>query len=73
MSGGIYNFDPVILPADCRVLGENRNTTLFLLIVGVHDALSTLVFAIEGSGLLQEAIDQSRFTVVDVSNDGDVT
>ena len=73
MSGCINNIDPVILPADCRIFGENRNTPLFLLIVGVHDALSTLAFAIEGSGLLQEAIDQSRFAVVDVSNDGDVT
>ena len=57
---------------DGAVLRQNGDTALFLDIVRVHDALAHLLVGGEGTGLFQKTVDESRLTVVDVRDDGDV-
>jgi hypothetical protein len=57
---------------DRSVLGKNRDATLFFQIVGVHDALNQLLVSSEGAGLAEQLVNQGGFTVVNVSDDGDV-
>ncbi len=73
MSWGVYDVDAVVVPADGGVFRQDGNTTLFLLVVRVHDALCAFVFAIEGAGLAQKFINQGSFTMVNVGNNGNVT
>jgi hypothetical protein len=40
--------------------------------VGVHDPLGAGAAAIEGAGLLQQAVDQRGLAMVDVRDDGDI-
>jgi hypothetical protein len=73
VSGCIDNIYSVIIPLDGRVFGQDGNSPLTLLIVGVHDSFSPLAFSIQGTGLLKETINQGGFTVVNVGNNRDVT
>jgi hypothetical protein len=71
---GINDVDTVVIPFDSGVFSEDGNPTLFLQIVGVHHAFggfSTLIT--EGTGLLQQLINQGSFTMVNVRDDGDIT
>ena len=49
MAGGVDYIDAVVVPADCRVLGKNRDATLFLEIVGIHDTFDLSVAVTECS------------------------
>ena len=70
---GIHDVDVVAVPVDGGVFRQNGNTALFLLVVGVHHALVVELAALQSAGLTQEFVYQGGFTVVNVSNDGDVT
>ena len=70
---GIHDVDVVAVPVDGGVFRQNGNTALFLLVVGVHYAFVVKLVALQGAGLTQEFVYQGGFTVVNVSNDGDVT
>ena len=71
--GRVDDIDSVVAPADSGVFGQNRNATLTLLIVRVHDTLGTRHLPIQRTGLLQKAIHQRRFAMVYVSNNGNIT
>ena len=76
--GGVDEVDFDVAQADRAVLGQNRDAALALLVVGVHDeavlAPHELVefFAAEEARLPEHLIDEGRFAVVDVGDDGDV-
>ena len=69
---GINNIDLDTCIMDGSVLGDNGNSTLTLLIHTVHDALSDFLVIPEGASLLEHAVQQGRFPVVNVGNDGDI-
>ena len=56
------------------VLGQDRDALFLLQITGVHQSLHGVVAAVaQRPGLSQHRIDQGRFSVVDVRDDGDVS
>ena len=67
-----------IADADAAVLRQNRDAALPLLVVGVHDeavlAADEFVqlLGAEQAGLPQHLVDECRFAVVDVSDDGNI-
>ena len=72
VAGSIDDIDPVTIPFDGRVFGQNGNTALTLLIIGIHDPFGAHGFAVQRTGLLQQTVHQGGFTVVNVGNNGDV-
>jgi len=59
-------------PLDRGGFGENGDPALALEVVAVHGAFSGgLIFAV-GARLFQELIDECRFAVVNVGDDGDI-
>ena len=72
MSRGIDDIDPIVPPAERRILGEDGDPALALQLVRVHDALDASCALAERPGLLQQAVDERGLAVVDVGDDGDV-
>ena len=72
MPGRIDNVDSVVIPLNGGILRQDSNSTLPLLIIGVHDPLGTLTLAIERSRLLQQTVDQGRFAVINVRDNRDI-
>ncbi len=72
VAGGIDDVDPGVLPDDRGRLGEDRDPTLALEIIGVHCAFGDTLVLAEGTRLLQEAVDQRGLAMVDVGDDRDV-
>ena len=69
---GIDNIDLYTRILNSGVLGDDGDTALTLLIHTVHDALSDFLVIPEGASLLEHAVQQGRFPVVNVGNDGDI-
>ena len=69
---GIDNIDLDTRILNGGVLGDDGDTALTLLIHTVHDALSDFLVITEGASLLEHAVQQGRFPVVNVGNDGDI-
>ena len=68
----IDDVDASAVPDHRRSLGQNGDAALALEIIGIHGALDhALVLAIR-AGLLQQAVDQGSFAMVDVRDNGDV-
>ncbi len=72
VSGRVHDVDAVVVPANGRVLGQNGDAALPLLVVGVHDALGPFRAAIKRSRLIQQAVHERGFAVVNVGDNGDV-
>jgi len=53
--------------------GLNGNTSLLLILSGVHKSGVTSLGGRDDTGSLDQRVGQSGFTVIDVGNDGDVT
>ena len=73
VAGGVHNIDAVVVPVDGGVLGENGDAALFLLVVGVHQALRSDILAVECARLAEKFINQGCFTVVNVGDNRNVT
>ena len=71
--GRIHDVDLDALPADGRVLGQDRDPPLPLERVGVHDPLLHLLVGAERAGLPEHLIHQGGLAVVDVGDDGQIT
>jgi hypothetical protein len=54
------------------VLGQDRDASFPLQVVGVEDAFPHKLGVAELAALAQQAVDQRRLAVVDVGDDGDV-
>jgi len=68
----VYDVDVSAFVVDRAVLREDRDATLALQVVRVHDAFGNLLVLAERAGLLQQFVDQRGLAVVDVGNDCDV-
>ena len=73
VAGGVDDVDLRPLPANARVLREDRDPALFFEVVGVHHALDERFVLAERPRLAEHVIDQRGLTVVDVCDDRDVT
>src|ERR1035437_7519710 len=74
MSRGIDNINAVITMLYGRNLGGNGDAALFFLVATIHDQVLAhfgLVIA-EGLRLLEQAVNQGCFAVVNVRNDGNI-
>jgi hypothetical protein len=70
---GINDINFYVVVDNRRVLGANGNATLAFLIHGIHNPLAHLVEISGSLGLLQHGINQGGFSVVNVSNNSDVS
>ena len=60
------------LPLKRGDLGEDGDAALALEVVGIHRPLGDPLILAEGAGLGEQPVDQRRFAVVDVGNDGNI-
>ena len=72
VAGRVDDVDLVPLVPNARVLREDRDASLALEIVIVHDAFGDDLIVAEGARLTEHVIDERRLPVVDVGDDGDV-
>ncbi len=72
MPGGINDIDVIVFPVDGGVFGENGNTTLALLIIGIHYPFDLFAAGLQRTGLLQEFINQCGLAMIDVRDNGDI-
>ncbi len=73
MAWRVDDIDPDSPIGDGGVLGQNRDATLSLQRIGVHDQRAHLLVGREDLTLHQQGIDQSGLAVIDLSYDGQVT
>ena len=73
MAWRVDDIDPDSPIGDGGILGQNRDATLSLQRIGVHDQRAHLLVGREDLTLHQQGIDQSGLAVIDVSYDGQVT
>ena len=69
MSGRVDNINFNAFIHNGGILGQDCDTTLFLDIVGVHDALRHFLILPENTALFQQFVYQSRFAMIDVRDD----
>jgi hypothetical protein len=72
VSGGVDNIDFDSLIRNSNVFGENGNPAFPFEIVGVEDLLPGKLGIAELPALPEQTIDESRFAMIDVSDNGDV-
>jgi hypothetical protein len=72
MAGRVDDIDPDVFPHHRGRLGENGDPALALEIVRIHDSFGDALIVAEGARLLQQSVDERRFAVVDMGDDGDV-
>jgi hypothetical protein len=72
VSGRVDDVDARAAVLDGAVLGEDRDATLALDVIRIHDPLAHALMSRERAGLIEQAVDQGRLAVVDVRDDGDV-
>ena len=69
----IQDVDFAAIMHNGSVLGQDGDSTFSFLIVGVHDPFLHLLVGTEYTALFQHGVHQGSLTVVDVSDDGNVT
>ena len=73
VSRGVYDVNDVLIPVNGSVLGLNGDAFFTFQIHGVHGALGDgLVFTV-GAASLKKLIDEGRFAMVNVGDDGEVS
>ena len=72
MSRGVDDIDPVLVPLDGRVLGQDGDAALLFERIRVHDAFGDDRAGVERAGLLQKLVDKGGLAVVDMRDDRDV-
>ncbi len=73
VSRRVDDVDAGPLVGDRRVLGEDGDAALALLIVGVQGALSDHLVVAEGAGIAEHRVHQRGLAMVDVGDDGQVS
>ena len=68
----VDDIDPDTLVGHGGVLGQDGDAALPLQGIGVHDQLADLLVGVENVALFQQSIDQGRFAMVDVCDDGQI-
>src|SRR5260370_970072 len=72
VAGRVDDVDMHPFVIDRGVLREDGDAALALQVVRVHDPLRDVLVRGERAGLVQELVDEGRFTVVDVSDDREI-
>ena len=70
---GVDNIDVHAVEIHRRVLGQDRDAALFFDVVRIHHPFGDALVRLEGTGLLQQLVDERRLAMVDVGDDGDIT
>jgi len=73
VAGGVDDVDEVAAPLDGAVLGANGDAALALEFVGIHHALFQVLGLPEGAGGAEDGVDQRRFAMIDMGDDGQVS
>ena len=73
MARRIYDIDLYVVIKNRRVFGKNRDAALALQLIGIHHALDDLFIGAESAALAKHGVDERRFTVINVRDNGDVT
>ena len=73
MSWCIDNVDLGAVVINSRIFGQNRDTSLTLNIIRVHDAIDYFLIGTEYTALAKQLVYQRRFTVVNVSDNCNVS
>ena len=72
MAGRIDDVDLNVLVVDGDILGKNGDTALALLVIRVKNTLLHFLIIAEHVRCPQQAVNKCRFTMIDMSDDGDV-
>ncbi len=73
VAGRVDDVDPMALPLDGTGLREDRDSTLLLDVVAVHDELAHGLVVAEDPALLEKAVNERGLAVVDMGDDRHVT
>jgi len=73
MTGCVDNIDLVVLVIYRRVFGENGDSPFFFQFIAVHDAGPGKLAIPEHAALFKKAIDQRGFSMIDMSNDSNIS
>ena len=73
MAWGVDDVDARTLVGDGGTLGENGDAALSLQLVGVHGAFLDHFATAKVSSLLEQSVDQRGLSVVNVSDNGDIS
>ena len=72
MAWGVDNIDFGVAVENACVLGKNRDSALFFLVVAIHDPLWDLLMLFKNFRLFEEVIEESGLPVVNVGDDRDI-
>ena len=70
MTRSIYDIYLCITDLDSSIFCVDSDTSLFFLIIAVHDTDFDALVITESTTLFEEGINESSFTMIDVGNDG---
>ena len=73
VTGGVYEVDLDVLVVNCRILGENGDTSFFFKVTRVHNSGNGLLIFSVNSALLEHFVNESGFAVVNVCDYCDVS
>jgi hypothetical protein len=73
VSGRVENIDFIIAVTNRGVFRHNRNAALAFQIHRIHHAVGDGFVVAESAGLFEHRVNQSRFAVVNVRDDSDVS
>jgi hypothetical protein len=72
VTGSVDNIYLGVVEKKRRVFGKNSDPAFTLKVVGIHHALDERFIGPENAALPQHGVDQSRFAVVYVRDNGDI-
>jgi hypothetical protein len=72
VAGRVDDVDVRPLPLDRGALGEDGDAALLLEVVRVHRPLLDALVVAERAGLAEELVDERRFAMIDVRDDGHI-
>jgi hypothetical protein len=72
VAGRIDYVDVYTFVIDRSVFGEDGDAALALQVVRVHDAFGDVLVGRKRAGLMEQLVDQRRFSVIDVRDDGEI-
>jgi hypothetical protein len=73
VAGGIDDVDLVAFVGERRVLTNDRDAALTLLVHAIHDALGDFLVVAEDPALLEHSVEEGRLSVIYMGDDGDIS
>ncbi len=72
MSGSINDIDFNTAISNCRIFCQDGDSAFAFLVIAIHNKFAYVLVLTEDMALLEQAIHQRRFAVVDVGNNGNI-